>query len=54
MTRRVWGTHVYYFGECPRCGVDAPERRHPLCIDCRYVLSREEAALWVEPVRSIA
>jgi hypothetical protein len=32
---------------CPRCGFVRDARKNVLCVDCVYVMSKEEKALWV-------
>jgi len=48
--RRVHGEHSPQpTRPCERCGIPRVvklSRRSPLCADCRFVLSKEEIALW--------
>ncbi|WP_202562766.1 hypothetical protein [Agreia sp. COWG] len=39
-------TDKRFLGPCPRCGVPSTERRHPICTDCRDVLTTTEAQVW--------
>lgn len=36
----------HYYGMCPRCGVKAKERKHPLCRDCRDTMIPEDIREW--------
>ncbi len=35
---------------CPRCGClrKSPKNKNSLCVDCKYVLTAEEAKAWTE------